>query len=333
MTRAAFGGVLGLAVLLGVSPLAAGAQETVSGLAAECGAGDGFREAWCREVALATVAARSGLGLLASGGSEPSGSAGTLGWRVDGVPRVSGALRLGLASVASPRLGWRGDADEPRIPAPDRSFVASTVRLDAAVGIFEGFSPRPTVGGVLSVDALASTAFAFLPGSRGFGDGATSSVGLGARLGLLRESFTLPAVSVSAAHRWWGAVELRPAVGGEATPGGSFDLSASSLRGTVGKDLYGVGVLLGAGWDRYAGRARLDSGLPGEDDGWDASSDDLVDSRLVAFAGASRTFLVLQLSAEVGWAGGLDPVSGREAGGWDPEDASWFGSVAARLTY
>lgn len=333
MTRAGLGGVLGFAVLLGVTPPAAGAQETVSELAVECGGGDGFREAWCTEVALAAVAARSGLGLLASGGSEPIGSAGTLGWRVDGVPRVSGALALGLASVASPRLRWGGGADEPRIPSPGRSFLASTVRLDAAVGVFEGFSPRPTVGGVLSVDALASTAFAFLPGSRGFGDGTTSSFGLGARVGLLRESFTLPAVSVTAVHRWSGGVELRPPVTGDATPGGAFDLSTSSLRGTVGKDLYGVGVLLGAGWDRYAGRVRVDSGLPGEADAWDASSDDLVDSRLVAFAGASRTFLVLQLSAEVGWAGGLDPVTGREAGGWDPEEGSWFGSVGARLTY
>lgn len=333
MTRAAPCIAVGLTVLLAVAPATAGAQETVSEVAAECGGGDVVREAWCTEVALAAVAARSGLGLLASGGSALPGSAGTLGWRVDGVPRVSGGLTLGLASVSSPRLRWREGADEPRIPARGRSFLASTVRLDAAVGVFEGFSPRPTVGGVLSVDALASTAFAFLPGSRGFGDGTGSSFGLGARLGLLRESFTLPAVSVTAAHRWSGAVEVRPPLGGEATPGGWFDLSTSSLRGTVGKDLYGVGVLLGAGWDRYAGRLRVDAGLPGEDDGWDASSDDVVDSRLLAFAGASRTFLVLQLSTELGWAGGLDPVPGRDPGGWDPEEGSWFWSVGARLTY
>lgn len=328
-----FGVVLVLPLLL--LPGASRAQETVSELAAECGAGSPDLTEWCREVALAGGAARAGFGLLSAGGSEVAGSAGTLGWRLGSVPRISLGVEVAGARMAAPGLGT-----EMRSILPDDPYFATALQVSGGVGLFDGFSPAPTVGGVLSLDLLGTGSFAFLPEDRGF-DGASAAYGAGVRVGILRESFTLPGVSVSAVQRWGGEVELHGAGDGTAAvpPETSFDPSTTSIRATVGKDLVAVGLLLGAGWDRYAGTFRIAPGQPGNVDdsfpsGIESTTDDLVDSRFLAFGGASLNFLILQVSAEVGWAGGLDPVAGRSPGaGFDPTDASWFGSVGARLTY
>ena len=50
------------------------------------------------------------------------------------------------------------------------------------------------------------------------------------------------------------------------------------------------------------------------------------------FAFAAMNLLLLQLSAEGGWATGFESVSGRANAGYEPEDGSLFLSIAARLT-
>ncbi len=86
-----------------------------------------------------------------------------------------------------------------------------------------------------------------------------------------------------------------------------FDLRVSSLRGVVGKDIYGIGFFGGAGWDRYEGDATLV--VANQEGGVQDStgSGKLESDRLLFFFGASMTFLALQLSAEAGWAEGFDP--------------------------
>lgn len=323
-------------VLLGICtlfpPVGASAQSEITGLAEECGGGDPSSTIRCREVALRTQAARGAVGLLATGGSALPGSAGTVGLRIGNVPRVSVAARLRGAD-ASFAAGDLPPYNAPPLPSPGGTVSGDDVwvtglDLTGVVGLFDGFSPVPTVGGLLSLDVLATGTFLFLPEDRGF-PSSEFVFGAGARIGLLRESFTLPGASVSIVRRWGG--ELTVGGGGS----GAFDLSMTSFRATMGKDLVGLGLLLGAGLDRYSGGMSIATtpvtGVVG-DPGWAATTGDFTDTRPLLYGGASLSFLVLQLSAELGWAGGFDRIPGRSAG-FDPTAGSWFGGIGARLTY
>ena len=321
-------GCLVLFLALG-APAEASAQSGIDALAGECAAAS---VDWCRELALTGTAARAGFSLLAGGGSELLGSAGTLGIRLGSVPRIALAAEAGYGRAPTPRFG----TDPAAIPLDEGTFGAPALQLSAGAGVFDGFSPAPTVGGILSVDLLATGSLVMLPAEHGF-DGSAAAYGVGARVGILRESFTAPGVSISAVHRWGGEVTLSPTASpnGAADPSVAFETSTTSLRATVGKDLVAVGLLAGLGWDRHAGAVRIRSGVAnGSGEAGTHTAEDLVDDRFLAFGGASLNFLILQLSAEAGWARGLDAVEGRSPdGGFDPTAASWFGSLGARLTY
>jgi len=114
-------------------------------------------------------------------------------------------------------------------------------------------------------------------------------------------------------------------------PGGAVEVepSVTSLRSTVGKDLMGVGLLAGAGWDRYSGGATLyPPGLLAAG----ASVGSFHHSRSLVFGGAALNFLVLQLSAEAGWVRGFGPAQSYGGRPFDPTRGSFYTSLAARLT-
>jgi hypothetical protein len=153
---------------------------------------------------------------------------------------------------------------------------------------------------------------------------------------LFRESFSLPGLSVTAFHRFLGNHTLWGIADGDPAEA-AFDLEASSLRAMLGKDLWGIGFFGGIGWDRYLGDIDLTVSDPEGGGPYSNSSGEVRSSRRVAFLGASRTFLALQISGEIGWGEGFDPtlpdrfVSGPDA--FDPSSASYFGSLAIRLTF
>jgi hypothetical protein len=239
------------------------------------------------------------------------------------MPHVAVEARAAFAHLGLPDL-----ADPGTEPSREATFVVPAIRAGATAGVFDGFSLLPTVGGFLSLDVLAHGSVAFLPTGEGFG-GKASALTLGARLGILRESFTLPGVSVSLSRRWVGSVAYGSADG----PGGGsveVDPSVTSVRATVGKDLLAVGVLLGMGWDRYSGSATVQAAVPGTTVAHTA--DAFESSRTLFFGGAAMNFLILQLSAEAGWAGGFDAVTGYRGAPFDPTHSSFYGSVAFRLT-
>lgn len=318
-----------LLVVAATRPGEAAAQGTVPRLTAQCGT------EWCTEVALAAQAARADFGLLAAGGDPIPGSAGTLGFRLNSIPRISVAASLGAGRVPMPDLGRT-----VTVPLRSDPFFARTVGISGAVGIFGGLSPLPTVGGLLSLDVLGSGSVVFLPSDRGF-DGSASTYGLGFRVGIFRESFTLPGVAVSVMKRWGGRVTLTGRERGtavpEVNPVVTFDPSTTSVRATVGKDFLAVGLLGGVGWDRYDGSLSADPGytevLPGSGTTVEPGSTTHPDTRFLVFGGAAMNFLILDVSAELGWARGMDSVAGRPSGGFDPTDSSWFGNLAVRLTY
>lgn len=318
------------AALLWALPAGVAGQEQVTGLAATCGGAAAELRAWCTEVALAAQGTQGAVGLAVTGGNPVPGSASTLGRRVGSTPRISVAARGTLSGGRIPEV-----RSGVTVPAPGESFIPPGLRLSSAVGLVDGLSLAPTIGGILSLDLLASLSIVSLPGSRGY-DGSVWGWGLGGRVGLLRESFTLPGVSVSLVRYGVGSVSL-----GDPTAGDrgrlTVDPAVTSIRAVAGKDLVGLGVLAGIGWDRFGGDAEVVARIPATAtepalEGR-ASTDDFDPSRRVYFAGLSLNLLILQLSAEGGWASGYDAVPGRAAGGFDPTDGSLYGSLSVRLTY
>jgi hypothetical protein len=297
-------------------------QEDLEGLAARC-ALTGASQTRCTELSLTARALQGHIGLLAGLGSEVSGSAGTLGRRLGTTPRVSVGSRAAFASVRLPDL-----ADQGVEPSREASFIVPALHVGGAVGLFDGIQLKPTVGGFLSVDLLAQASFLFLPTGEGF-DGGTNGYSVGARVGILRESFTLPGIAISLSRRDMGDVVYGDA---EGAGGGSVEVdpTVTSVRVTVGKDLLSVGVLAGFGWDTYSGRATIRAATDGAVAVESAPSFD--HSRNLIFGGAALNFLILQLSAEVGWAGGFDDVTEYFGDQFDPSAGTFYGSLAFRIT-
>ncbi len=260
------------------------------------------------------------VGLLAGLGSEVPGTASNLGTRVGGGPRWSLSARAGAIRMGIPDLSdGTGTAE--------RSFVVPAIHTGVTLGLFDGFRLMPTVGGFLSVDLLGQAAFLLLPESDGFAGGTQSYSG-GVRIGILREGFTLPGISVSGAMRFPGSIDFGDTGGGDVAEV-LLDPTVTSLRATIGKDLFAVELMAGAGWEEYTGDVSMrvsDGGL-----GFVGATNEMTSSRWIYFGSASMTFsIILSLSVEGGWAEGFDPLAGY-SGDHDPAAGAPFGSFAMRL--
>lgn len=319
--RSTAGGVVLVCALaascLRASSLAAQEAQT---LAIECDAQAGGDPALC---AVAVGAARDvvlDIGLLAGPGAEVPGQGSALGRRIGGSPRLGGWIRGAGHSLTLPDLSDATGTGEA-------SFFVPALQAGVGLGVFDGFTVWPTVGGVLSVDVVASGSLLFLPEDRGF-DGRADVVSVGARVGILRESFTLPGVTLSVARRFMGEVRLGDTGAGDAGQA-VVDPGVTSLRATVGKDLFAFGVLLGAGWDDFSSETTVRVSDGGG--GFATVGSTVETSRMLYFLGLSRQIGVLSwVSLEVGLADGLDPVEIGSAS--SPERGSTlFGSLSLLL--
>lgn len=318
---------LGLAALLllaGAAPSAA--QQSVEELTEACGGSPGTSvAALCANVALAAQALQAGVGWSHAGGAALTGSASTLGRRFGRTPRVGMTGELGLTRFPMPGFFEGGEAT---------TFAVTPVaRARLGVGVFDGFSPAPTVGGFLALDLVGSVSWAFLPGGKGFQDD-SQAWSYGLRLGLLRESFTLPGVTLSVVRSHTGTVELGEESAGR--PRVAVDVTTTSVRAVVGKEFLALGLKAGVGWDRYSSDGSVTRGQ-----GLSAPPtpqvipptvvSDLESDRFTAFGGVTRTFLVWQMGVEVGWARG--PSGFRPVGtDFDPSRSSLFLAASLRLT-
>lgn len=324
LSRIARAGLLAAVALAAGRPAAA--QDEVQALAMACAGGEANLAGPCLETALAVQAAHGLIGLAASGGPSLPGSSSTLGKRFDGMPRLGFSVRGGFVDASVP------DALGPANgPAPEAGAFTPSLQATVAAGVFQGFSTAPTVGGLLSVDLLATVSFVDVPGDRGFRD-ASKGLGLGVRIGVLRESFTLPGITLSATRRWMG--ETRLAEDADDGTRADVDLTVTSLRGTVGKTLANLDVLAGVGWDRHGSdvELRVRPQGAGGPEGL-TRADGFASDRILFYGGVGYTFLVYQLSAEAGFARGFDAVPGRAGGGYDPTSGSPFLRLGFHLLY
>ncbi len=306
-----------------VSPIPAAAQSGVEALHAGCVAGVGAEVgARCADAAYTVQALHGGVGALASAGGVIPASPSTAGRRLVQQPRIIVDGGVGWSSFRRPELtqapGSRG--------VPERRTLLVGGRLTTVVGIFEGFSPLPTVGGVLAVDGVGTAQLLRLPSSDGY-SGSVAGWGGGVRVGVVRESFSLPGITLSAMHHRIGSIEY----GGEPAAGGAratLQPRVTSFRAVVGKDLLALGVSGGVGWDRHGGRGRIRVGDAG------GSYQDLRLNRRYLFGGVNFTWIVAQAAAELAWGSPTSPFDAAEGtGSYRPGGTELQGAVTFRVTY
>lgn len=281
--------------------------------------------AFCGNVADAITILQPRLGMAATGGNPVSGTASTLGMRIGSMPRMSLGLRVSAAEADLPPVERQSSNDEV-------SFPVGSVSLDLSAGVFSGLNLLPTVGGFASLDLLASAGFMPLPAGEGFDDSAPFSWAVGARVGLLRESFTAPGISVSAMYRRLGdATYGSPTLTDRDAYFTLEDQHVTSLRGTVGKRVLGFGLTGGAAWDRYssdvAGSVRDSDPVAGAFE-LPFAEDELTQTRMSYFGNVSFTLLILNMAVELGWQEGGDAV---EDGSDLLSKRGVFGGLAVRL--
>jgi hypothetical protein len=312
----------------------------------------------CEVVAQAVDAVQPQIGILMAGGNPTLGTASTGGVRLGLIPRVSLTGRVNVVSLRLPDIRSldSGDGNQLRVTAP-------AVGANLSVGLTQGFSVAPMIGGFGAIDLLGSVSVLplALVGDE-FGDNAFSW-GAGARVGLIRESFVMPGVSVSVMYRNLGDAGFgkvcegtegpspsaptdpdRSACTGEGEGEGEvgeigeaeFGLSNISTRAAISKRLLGLGLTAGVGYDKFdtdADFAFSTEGVPGTREIYRVRDVGVDNDRWSAFLNASFTVLVASLVAEAGWMEGSDPIEGfSNDSDFDAREGTWFGSLGARLS-
>ena len=309
-TRSSLLGLLVVTALFAAPPSVQ--AQAGSPFAAACVA-EGGTSAVCGRAAVAAEWLTSSAGLLAGAVSMTPDLYRTLGFRTDGgTPRSAIDFRIGFASTRHPSLASPTTTD-----AIERTQLA--LGLGGELAVFDGFQPYPTLGGVLSADLLAG--YTWIPWSESVGyDRASNYRTVGVRMGLMRESFSVPGIALTVS-RSWGSTLIY-----EGDPGiASVNPGLTALRLAVGKDVFGVGVhaALGRNWADSDARIGGDFGA-----GQIFAEAELDHSRTTAQVGASLNFLVVRVEADLGWGLGS---GGPAIDGFAAEGGALFGALAVRL--
>ncbi len=305
--------------VLAAAPGSARAQDDDADVACRAFTPSGVAE--CRLAVGAARVIQPRLATALFGGNPVPGTASTLGMRIGSLPRMSIAFRVTAAPAEHPPIIDRASAEG------DRAFLTG-IGAQASMGVLTGFSPFPTVGGVLSLDVLARLAVLPLPGN-GFHDGAAWGWAVGARVGALRESFTLPGVSLTGTY----ARISRTAFGDpdSGTTDGFFEGPVGDFRADLAatKRVGLVGLTAGVAIDRYASDL-----VAGFRDGPGAPQfrieGEAVNHRWSAYANAAWTLLIFHAAAELGWQ--ESPVPAGIPAGTRVDPVGWFGGLAFRVS-
>lgn len=212
----------------------------------------------CGQVANALSNVQPSIGIAFSGGAHTLGTATTIGRRLGLFPRISVTARVNAAIAKAPNI--LGGDFQPAVTdggtvgaMPTAGIPIASLQGDVVVGLFNGFSFTPLIGGVGAVDLLGSVSFipAVSPIDSIIGlEESIINIGLGARVGILKQGLVMPGISVSGMYRTMGDVTF----GNMDAPDPaafSTNLSVMSLRAAVSKGILMFDVLAGAGYDIY----------------------------------------------------------------------------------
>jgi hypothetical protein len=269
----------------------------------------------CGQVVATMTDVQPSVGIGFSGGAHTLGTSTTIGRRL-GVPRVSVTARLNAAFVPAPDLldGYQPtfENDGTLRPMGNVTVPVAALQGDVVLGLLNGLSLGPVVSGVGAVDLLGSVSFIPAVSALGLSDPFVN-VGVGARVGLIRQGLLLPGVSVSGMYR----TMLSDFAFGELGDPGTGDpaeftasLSTWSLRGGVSKGILLFDLAAGLGWDSYTSDVDFDFRLdcpPAQcGEAMTLSTDGGVGGRLRttawnAFGNVGMNLMLLRLVAEVGY--------------------------------
>lgn len=222
----------------------------------------------CGQVASTLSNVQPSVGIAFSGGAHTLGSYSTIGRRLGLLPRISVTARVNGAFADVPDI--LGGDFAPTVTdggtvagMPTAGIPVMSVQGDVVIGLFNGFSFGPAVGGVGAVDLLGS--LSVIPSIQQVEDaiGLDESIlnyGIGARVGILQQGLVMPGVAFSAMYRNMGEVTFgdmdNPAPAAFAT-----DLSVISLRAGISKGFLMLDLAAGAGYDIYSSDTRFNWNL------------------------------------------------------------------------
>ncbi len=282
----------------------------------------------CRDVVVAIQLMQPELGLTLAGGNPVLGTASPLGTKFRWMPRFNIGGRISFAWLSVPDV-----LDYPDELGGQVGTISSTVympQVDVSVGVFEGIDLATTLGGFGAVEVMGSLGALVLAAGDGFQNDATG-LGLGARVGILRESFSAPGISVSGYYKWFGRIQFGSVDRGSDAQLG-MDMSLWSFRAGVSKSFVAIGVAFTLGWDHYS--SQVDYGVAGpagtlipvvpESDPVDYSSD-----RWSAFLDVSYIVLFFNIVAEAGW---QEQQTLTDSDGDELSSGAFFGALGIRFT-
>ena len=254
----------------------------------------------CLDVVAGIQVLQPELGLTLAGGNPVLGTASPLGTKFRSIPRFNIGGRITFAWVDVPNL--IDYPDDPTAAVGTSGVSLAMPQLDVSVGVFDGIDLATSLGGFAAVEIMGSLGALLLPAGEGFQNNATG-LGLGARVGILRESFTAPGVSVSGYYKWFGRIQYGSVERGDDAQYG-MDMSVWSLRAGLSKSFVAIGLALTVGFDRY--QSDVDYGVAGlanqliavvpEDDTVGLTSD-----HWSAFVDVSYIVLFMNIVAQFGW--------------------------------
>lgn len=279
--------------------------------------------AFCRTVAQGAEALLPALVMASAGGNPVPGTASTLGLRLTSMPRWTLGGRNTLVWGSAPDLVARGGGNTINV-------IPLTFAVDGSLGILPGWNPLPTVGGVASLDILFGGSLVPLIGSDAYSGTGGWSWAAGARVGLLRESFTLPGISLSAMYRQVRGVSLGDEAFSRTDSHIAADLGVFSARAAASKAILLVNLTAGVGYDVIYGDVDL-----GYDSGFGAvrlTADDARMQRLTVFADASYTLMVLNFVLGAGWQEAPPTIEGTVEGDAFSPSGTFYATAALRVS-
>ena len=262
--------------------------------------------------------------MIVSGGNPVIGTAGTLG----GFGHVSATLRVNAIKASLPNPD--SAAQNPVPSSFDGYFPAPMI--EAAVGLYGGQG-----GGLLSIDGLASAVLlpasrvpgmSVDPGAPKIGDVALG-IGYGVRIGVVRGSFPVPAVSVSVMKRHVPRIQFGDVTASDPADFAT-DLNATNWRAVAGMRVLFADVAAGIGIDHYTSTAIIHYQ---DITGIQTVTLDLKNTRQVLFADAGLTTGLVKLVAELGYQTGTDQRFSTNFSDFDPKAGHVFWGAGLRIGF
>lgn len=209
----------------------------------------------CSQVVSTMASVQPIVGVAFSGGNPVLGTGSALGRRF-GVPRFSVTGRVNVAVADVPELinanvgQLSGDALAIQ-PLQTSRYPIPSVQVDLAVGLLDGFSFTPAIGGVGALDLLGSVSFVPAVHDIRLEEGILN-VGGGVRVGIIDGGPLMPGISISGMYRQLSDIRFGSIQQGDAAQFRT-NLSTWSGRAVVSKGLLMVDLAAGVGIDHYSG--------------------------------------------------------------------------------